>query len=108
MQLRLRKPQSVVDKMALKMLLSISLAPLLLSNTTCVTPPENTVTKVVIMKGVGIDIPQDDFIKMKSAGIDILTTEWGMEESVNNVKLFLDRAHACFRWRIFLYSLGFY
>jgi hypothetical protein len=34
------------------------------------------------MKGVGIDLPQQDFIDMKNAGIDILGTEWGMEENV--------------------------
>jgi hypothetical protein len=46
-----------------------------------------------IMKGVGIDIPQNDFIEMKAAGIDIITTEWGMEEHFTDVQAFLNRAH---------------
>ena len=46
----------------------------------------------VIMKDVGIDIPQKDFIEMRDTGIQILTTEWGMEENVSKVKTFLDRA----------------
>jgi hypothetical protein len=46
------------------------------------------------MKGVGIDLPQQDFIAMKSAGIDILATEWGMEEDVSRARVFLDQAKA--------------
>ncbi len=46
-----------------------------------------------VMKGVGIYTPQQDFYEMKSACIDIVTTEWGMEENVNDVKTFLDRAN---------------
>jgi hypothetical protein len=45
-----------------------------------------------VMKGVGIFTPQQDFDEMKSACIDVVTTEWGMEQNVNDVKLFLDRA----------------
>lgn len=102
-----------------KRLLSTSIALMLLLLAACVTQGENTVTnnstitnnhpnehsepelvpktpepKAVIMKGVGIDIPQEDFFDMKRAGIDILTTEWGMDEDVNEVKLFLDNANA--------------
>ncbi|MGA2368205.1 MAG: hypothetical protein ABSF74_06520 [Dehalococcoidia bacterium] len=44
------------------------------------------------MKGVGIELPQSDFVEMKSAGIDVLAIEWGMEQDVNNVGAFLDRA----------------
>ena len=46
------------------------------------------------MKGVGLDLPQSDFIDMKNAGIDILATEWGMEEDVTKVRKFLDQAQA--------------
>jgi hypothetical protein len=46
------------------------------------------------MKGVGIDLPQQDFIAMKYAGIDILATEWGMEEDVNRAMVFLAQANA--------------
>jgi hypothetical protein len=45
------------------------------------------------MKGVGIDLPQADFDDMKQAGIDILSTEWGMEEGVDRAIVFLDKAH---------------
>lgn len=44
------------------------------------------------MKGVGIDLPQQDFIEMKEAGIDVLGTEWGMEEDTSRAKAFLDQA----------------
>jgi len=86
-------------------LIAISLALLLLS-ASCITQQENTVNnninnipnkpnepKIVIMKGVGIHIPQEDFINMKKAGIDILTTEWGMEEDIKKVEMFLDNAN---------------
>jgi hypothetical protein len=46
-----------------------------------------------IMKGVDINIPPQDFHKMKEAGINILTTEWGMEEKPEKAKAFLDKAH---------------
>ena len=46
------------------------------------------------MKGVGIELPQSDFIDMKNAGIDILSTEWGMEEDVAKTRKFLDQAQA--------------
>jgi hypothetical protein len=45
------------------------------------------------MKGVAIDLPQKDFDDMKKAGIDILATEWGMEEDVGKARAFLDKAH---------------
>ena len=45
------------------------------------------------MKGVGIDLPQADFDDMKKAGIDILATEWGMEQDVKTARVFLDKAH---------------
>ncbi len=44
------------------------------------------------MKGVGIDLPQSDFEDMKKAGIEILGTEWGMEESIPRARAFLDQA----------------
>lgn len=47
---------------------------------------------VYTMKGVGIDLPQSDFNEMKEAGITILGTEWGMEESVIKARSFLDKA----------------
>jgi hypothetical protein len=46
------------------------------------------------MKGVAIDLPKQDFIDMKDAGIDIVATEWGMEEDVGKARTFLDRAQA--------------
>jgi len=54
----------------------------------------NPALDTVIMKGVGIHIPQSDFTEMRKAGIDILTTEWGMEQDVSKARLFLDRAYA--------------
>ena len=65
------------------------LAPLvlmLLVMTACQSQP------IFVMKGVGIDIPPEDFVEMKNAGINILTTEWGMEEGVDKAKAFLDKA----------------
>jgi len=64
--------------------------------------PENSVDEAkaapivldIVMKGVGIDIPQSDFTVMKNAGINILTTEWGMEEDIGKVRAFLDKADA--------------
>ena len=47
---------------------------------------------VVGMKGVGIELPQSDFVAMKKAGIDSLSTEWGMEEDIVKVRKFLDQA----------------
>lgn len=49
--------------------------------------------RVFGMKGVAIDLPQGDFDDMKKAGIDILATEWGMEEGVDRTMVFLDKAH---------------
>lgn len=46
------------------------------------------------MKGVGIKLPQSDFVDMKNAGIEILSTEWGMEEDVADARKFLDQAQA--------------
>ena len=60
-----------------------------------VTPPQQTQRQITFsMKGVGINLPQQDFIAMKNAGIDILATEWGMEEDVSKARLFLDQAEA--------------
>jgi hypothetical protein len=47
---------------------------------------------VYTMKGVAIDLPQSDFENMRKAGITILGTEWGMEESVEKTRAFLDQA----------------
>jgi hypothetical protein len=47
---------------------------------------------IYTMKGVGIDLPQSDFENMRKAGITILATEWGMEESVEKARAFLDQA----------------
>jgi len=52
------------------------------------------ITPLYVMKGVDINIPQEDFIKMKYAGISILTTEWGMNKSVAEARAFLDKAYA--------------
>lgn len=46
------------------------------------------------MKGVGIQLPQSDFTEMKSAGIEVLATEWGMEQDIDKAIDFLDQAHA--------------
>lgn len=46
------------------------------------------------MKGVGIDLQQKDFLAMREAGIDIIATEWGMEEDINSSRKFLDQAYA--------------
>jgi hypothetical protein len=48
---------------------------------------------VYTMKGVAIELPQSDFENMRKAGITILATEWGMEESVGRARTFLDQAH---------------
>lgn len=45
------------------------------------------------MKGVDIDVSLEDMKRIKRAGIDVLTTEWGMEEEVTKARVFLDRAH---------------
>ena len=52
------------------------------------TPP----SKLVIMKGVDVSIPQKDFDEMAKAGINILTTEWGIEVGIDKAKAFLDKA----------------
>ena len=46
------------------------------------------------MKGVGIDLPQQDFIDMKDAGIEVISTEWGMEQRVGMARAFLDQAQS--------------
>lgn len=56
-----------------------------------VTQPVNP-AMVYTMKGVGIDLPQSDYEEMRKAGITILGTEWGMEESVTKARAFLDQA----------------
>jgi hypothetical protein len=56
-------------------------------------PQVSKADMLFIMKGVGIDIPQKDFTEMKDGGIDILTTEWGMEEKPQKAKAFLDKAY---------------
>jgi hypothetical protein len=53
----------------------------------------NQIRRTFIMKGVGINIPANDFLMMKDAGITILTTEWGMEQSTDKVNAFLDKAN---------------
>lgn len=53
-----------------------------------------TVVPLYIMKGIGIDVPQEDFEAIRAAGIDIVTTNWGIEESVEEAKEFLDKAEA--------------
>ncbi|MBN1375969.1 MAG: hypothetical protein JXA01_07420 [Dehalococcoidia bacterium] len=57
-----------------------------------VTVQGNEMDFVYGMKGVGIDLPQSDFDEMKKAGIDILATEWGMEQEVEMARDFLDKA----------------
>lgn len=58
-------------------------------------PSSDNRTKLIYgMKGVGIRLPQSDFAEMKAAGIDVLATEWGMEQDINEVKAFLDQAQA--------------
>jgi hypothetical protein len=46
------------------------------------------------MKGVGFDLPQQDFIDMKNAGIEVISTEWGMEQPVDIARAFLDQAQS--------------
>jgi len=62
----------------------------------CVTTHQQKTPRQISfsMKGVGIDLPQQDFIAMKTAGIDILATEWGMEEDASKARMFLDQAGA--------------
>jgi hypothetical protein len=60
------------------------------NNSVPMTKPEI----VYSMKGVGIDLPQSDFVDMKNAGIEILSTEWGMEQDIDQVRKFLDQAQA--------------
>jgi len=62
------------------------------STTSTTTKPSSSTGKIISMKGVGIDIPLADFFAMKAAGIEVLTTEWGMEESISNTRTFLDYA----------------
>jgi hypothetical protein len=57
-------------------------------------PSQAAVRLTYTMKGVGIELPQSDFVDMKKAGIEILATEWGMEEDVTRVRAFLDQAQA--------------
>ncbi|MCX6004951.1 MAG: hypothetical protein NT082_04695 [Chloroflexi bacterium] len=58
-------------------------------------PQQGTLPKMVYsMKGVGIALPNEDFVKMKKAGIDIISAEWGMEEDVSKARTFLDQAYA--------------
>lgn len=49
---------------------------------------------VFCMKGVGIDLPLSDFTDLKNSGIQILATEWGMEQDVFKARVFLDKAQA--------------
>jgi len=56
--------------------------------------PGSTGGTVYSMKGVGINLPQTDFVDMKNAGIEILSTEWGMEQDIDEVRKFLDKAQA--------------
>jgi len=62
----------------------------------CMAPYQQETPRQIMfsMKGVGINLPQQDFIAMKTAGIDVLATEWGMEEDISRVRVFLDRAEA--------------
>lgn len=55
-------------------------------------PPEKPPDRVFSMKGVGIDIPPEDFAAMKNAGISVLATEWGMEQDKGKARSFLDKA----------------
>jgi hypothetical protein len=65
------------------------------STTPVIPPPKVPYFKGIYgMKGVGIKLPQSDFVDMKNAGIDILATEWGMEENVADARKFLDQAQA--------------
>lgn len=65
-----------------------------------ITPAENQSVKepasekIFSMKGVGIVLPQADFVAMKSAGISVISTEWGMEEGLVSVRKFLDQAQS--------------
>lgn len=44
------------------------------------------------MKGVDLAVSLKDMREMRSAGITVLTTEWGMDEELAPVQAFLDRA----------------
>lgn len=55
------------------------------------TIPANT-AMIFTMKGVGIELPRSDYENMRRAGITILGTEWGMEESLEKARAFLDQA----------------
>jgi hypothetical protein len=48
---------------------------------------------VIGMKGVGISLPDKDFVEMKESGIAVLSTEWGMEQDVASARAFLDQAY---------------
>jgi len=58
------------------------------------TVPVPTHEVIYSMKGVGIDLPQSDFVDMKNAGIEVLSTEWGMEQDIDHARRFLDQAQA--------------
>ncbi|MDD5312071.1 MAG: hypothetical protein PHO26_03415 [Dehalococcoidia bacterium] len=60
----------------------------------CIPKASTTNKTVYSMKGVGIDLPDDDFTEMKKAGIDIISTEWGMEEDIDKARVFLDKVYA--------------
>lgn len=57
-----------------------------------ITVPANP-AMIYTMKGVGIALPQSDFDDLRAAGITVLGTEWGMEESVDKARVFLDQAN---------------
>jgi hypothetical protein len=65
---------------------------LLLGGCLAPAPIEKTLDRVFSMKGVGIDIPQQDFTDMKNAGISVIATEWGMEQDTETAGAFLDKA----------------
>jgi len=77
-------PTFVIAAMVGVLMLGSCLAPV---------PVEKPPDRVFSMKGVGIDIPQQDFTDMKNAGISVLATEWGMEQSTEKAREFLDKAH---------------
>jgi hypothetical protein len=72
-----------------------SCIPLISPKTEAITQPTQVTSQLVIfgMKGVAIDLPQKDFNDMKKAGIEVLATEWGMEQDVAKTRAFLDQAH---------------
>ncbi len=85
-------------------LLCLSLLAVGCFNNTPPAPPEATGTPgssgtnktplVFSMKGVALNIIDDDFSALSAAGIDVITTEWGMEADINVVKAFLDKARS--------------